>query len=625
MQKKTRNRLPALLLGTLGVVYGDIGTSPLYALQESLQDLPITPHNILGVLSLIFWTFILIISVKYLMLILKADNDGEGGVLALFALLKRTSSRYNHLLFIIAILGACALLGDGMLTPAISVLSAIEGLKVISPDLANYVVPITIIILVLLFYNQYHGTGKIGGYFGPIILIWFIVIGILGAIKIVEFPIILKAINPHYALLFFKLHKIYGYLTLGSIFLVITGGEALYADIGHFGKQAIRITWFSIALPCLLLNYFGQGANLIMNPTAIGNAFYSLAPTWFLYPLLILATLATIIASQAIITAVFSLVKQAILLDILPRLKVVQTSAREKGQVYVPAMNILLALGTMFLVIEFKSSSALANGYGLAVNFVMITTTLLVIQVARQHWHWSILKILIVFSVFILFDVAFLGANVHKIVTGGWFPLIFTAIGMIIMMSWHHGIELMRKTLYADSLSLPEIIGQLNNNTHLDRSVNTTAVFVTDPHDESGGSLIHHLKLNRILPEQVIIVSIIILDKPHVMASQRCQFKTLAKGFYRLNLYYGFMQNIDIPVALELTKNSQIFPFGIDVDSIAFFVETLNITIANRKKSRMYRWQKKLFAFLLHNALPDLQFYHLPYNRTIAIGTYCEI
>lgn len=623
MSSNDKTLLP-LSLAALGVVYGDIGTSPLYAIRESLQGLPVTPENVLGVLSLIFWSLILVISIKYLCYILRADNDGEGGVLALLALLKRENGHSYKTLFLVGILGAGLLLGDGMLTPAISVVSAIEGLQVISPAFSQLVLPLTCIILLALFLSQHHGTAKIGRYFGPIILVWFITLAILGAVKIVQYPMVISALNPYYAVEFFIHNGWAGYAELGGVFLVVTGGEALYADLGHFGKTPIRLGWFAIALPGLLLNYFGQGAYLLQHPDAIINPFYAIAPSWFSYPLLIIATMATIIASQAVISAIFSLAKQAVLLDLYPRIPIIQTSAKKKGQIYVPQMNVILAIGTLILVITFKSSSSLAHAYGIAVNLVMLGVTIMVTRVARIHWHWSKIKVFTVFSLFLFVDVAFLGANAQKIITGGWVPLLFAVLCAIIMVTWQKGMEFLRSSYYMEKVDLKSIIDEFNH-PDLHYLPNSTTIFISDPYDKSGGALLHYFKLNRIIPEHILIVSIAIENHPYISQTERHELTKLGKGIFRLILHYGFMDLIDIPEALSIANKKKIFPFSLDVGQATFLIEIAQISATRRKRTLLFFWQEKLFAFLMRNAALDIEFYHLPYNRTVAIGTYCEI
>jgi KUP system potassium uptake protein len=614
-----------LTLGALGVVYGDIGTSPLYALRESLQGYALSPLNILGVLSVIFWALLLVISFKYLFIILRADNQGEGGTFALLALLKDLNKKWLPLLIIIAIIGAGLLLGDGMITPAISVLSAIEGLTIISPVLSHFVLPLTVFILISLFWLQHYGTGKIGHAFGPIILLWFITLGVLGSLAIIKNPLVLHAVNPHYAFAFFYDHGKNALLILAGVFLVVTGGEALYADLGHFGKLPMQLGWFIFALPGLVLNYFGQGALLLQNPSSITHPFYALAPSWLLIPLVILATIATVIASQAVISATFSLTRQAILLDLLPKTRIFQTSAQQRGQIYVPLMNIIIALGSIILVMEFRTSSGLASVYGLAVNLVMLAVTILVAFVARQRWKWPWPAVIVIFGLFLTLDASFLIANLTKIQSGGWVPLLIALLAAITMWTWYQGTQLLRLLFYSRRPQLTEIIGHLQRSSRIHPIADLTAIFITDPADNSGGGLLHYLKLNHALPGRVIILSVSIADLPLVPDNKRVHFETLAKGVYRLNLCYGFMQDIDIPQAItEINKRAQL-SIQFDPQEITYFTEAKNITVTARPQPHFSLWQKKLFSYLQHNSLPSLDFYKLPANRTIAIGIYCEL
>lgn len=617
-------KLLPLSLAALGVVYGDIGTSPLYAMRESLQGLPVSYANILGVLSLIFWSLIIVISIKYFVFILRADNDGEGGVLSLLALLKRKNGHSYHLFFIVGVLAAGLLLGDGMLTPAISVISAIEGLKVISPGFSHWVLPLTLTILIMLFFFQHQGTGRIGRYFGPFILIWFVTIGALGLFRIIENPTVIHAINPYYGLEFFHQNGWKAYILLGGVFLVVTGGEALYADLGHFGKGPIRLGWFAVALPGLLLNYFGQGAYLLQYPNAIVNPFFSIAPQWFAYPLLLIATIATIIASQAVISATFSLSRQAVLLDLFPRIPIIQTSETTRGQIYVPQMNIILAIGAITLVVAFQSSSALTHAYGVAVNLEMVVVTILVTRIAYKYWGWSLFKVIPIFSMFLFIDLAFLGANSFKILSGGWVALLFAAVCAIVMMTWHKGMKYLRSSYYMEKIDLKEVVDQLDH-PDLHYLPHSTVIFIVDPYDKSGGGLLHYLKLNRILPENILIVGITIENHPYISRVNRYELNELRKGIYRLNLHYGFMDEINITHSLAVANKMKIFSFHFEIGEATFLVEIPNIVATRRKRTLFFFWQEQLFVFLLRNAALDIEFFHLPYNRTIAIGTYCEI
>lgn len=613
----------SISLTALGIVYGDIGTSPLYAIRESLSGLPINNVNILGILSLIFWSLIIVISVKYLLVIFRADNDGEGGILALLALLKDSKGNHYKLLFLIGIFGGGLMLGDGMLTPAISVVSAIEGLNVISPALSHWVIPLACIILIVLFSFQPLGTAKIGSYFGPIIFLWFCTLAALGLIQIIHNPTVLKAINPFYGFNFFIHNGWKGYFLLGGVFLVVTGGEALFADMGHFGKNPIRLTWFLVAMPGLLINYFGQGAYLLTNPSGIVNPFYVIAPSWFSIPLLVLATMATIIASQAVISATFSLTKQAVLLGLYPHLPIIQTSATEKGQIFVPQMNIILAIGTFILIITFKSSSAIAHAYGIAVNLVMVLTTAMTIYIARYKWQWSIPKIIAILSLFLLIDLVFLGANIQKIKTGGWVPLLFAAFSAFIMITWNKGMDYLRNKYYKQKEELSDILHQLHHKS-ITRLPKTTMIFITDIYDKSGGALLHFLKLNRAIPENILILSYIVENIPYVSIDKRFEVNCLDKNVCQLILHYGFMDFVNVPKELSLANQKKIMEFWIDLETAVYLVEIPNVVASRQVRSLFLFWQEKLFAFLTRNYSSNLNidFYQLPYNRTMAIGTY---
>ena len=631
MAESANKKTLALSIGALGVVYGDLGTSPLYALQQTLlNETSITPDNIFGVLSLVFWSLILVISTSYVSVFLRADNEGEGGVLALLSLLKRHVKKFSRWLFLTGIIGAGLLLGDGMITPAISVISAIEGLKVISPEFSHLIWPISFVILLALFLCQKYGTGKISFIFGPILLCWFITIGVLGAIAIYHNPTVLRAVNPYYAFLFFYQGGWHAYLLLGGIFLVITGAEAMYADLGHFGRNAIRIGWFAVALPALLLNYFGQGANLLRSPDAISNLFYTLAPSWFSYPLLIIATLATIIASQAVITASFSLARQAILLNVCPRLPIIHTSKDEKGQVYVPHINFIIAIGTLSLVLIFKSSNGLAAAFGMAVNLVMLIVAILVMAVALSSWKWSRVKVFFVFFPVIFIDLLFLGANLHKIFEGAWIPLVFAAIISVVMITWQKGVELLRSSYYMKAKSLQDVFNKLdhkklNSVEDLTTIEGLTTIFITDSYDMSAGSFLNYIKLNHIMPKQVLIVSIVIENYPYISDKKRFELTKLTRDIDNLILHYGFMQITNVPQSLALGQKMKIFPSRFNANKATYLVEIINILMTEKKYPRLFYWQKRLFSLLLRNSSIDIEFYCLPYNRTIAIGTYCEI
>ncbi|MBA2710186.1 MAG: KUP/HAK/KT family potassium transporter [Tatlockia sp.] len=624
---KSQKKIPfALSLGALGVVFGDIGTSPLYALRESLGLFPLNRTDIFGVLSLIFWSLIIVISIKYLVIIFRADNEGEGGALALLALLKQKATKHERLFYMLAIFSAGLLLGDAMLTPAISVTSAIEGLKLISPELDEAIVPLSCIILFALFFMQSFGTGRIGATFGPLLLIWFITIGALGIKEIIKHPEVLAAINPYYGLEYLFTHGLKGYLILGGVFLVVTGGEALYADIGHFGKNPIRYSWFLIALPSLILNYFGQGAHLLFHPQSIENPFYLMAPSWFFIPLLILSTMATIIASQAVISATFSLTKQAILLGLCPRIPIIQTSKEYIGQIYIPQMNLLLLIGTLVLVITFKSSSNLTHAYGIAVNLDMLMVTTIVSYAARQVWGWSLWRIFLVFVPLLTIDLAFLGANSHKFITGGWVPVCFALLISFIMYTWNRGLQYLKKDIYLQKNEVSAIINELDS-PKLKQLIGITTIFITDTYDTSGGSFLRFVKLSHAVPEKILIISFTVGNKPHVDPNKRIKINQIDNRVCEMILFYGFMDNISVPKALARAVEKGLLPFPVRVDLTTYMVEVPNVIASKKKKTLLFHGQEKLFAFLMRNysANLNIEFYQLPYNRTIAIGTYCII
>src|SRR3990167_4858319 len=623
-EKIQKQSLAPLTLAALGIIYGDIGTSPLYALNATLHGLKFNVINVLGLLSLILWALILVVSAKYLCVVLNADNEGEGGVLALLALLKKKHAHTSKLFFLIGIFGAGLMFGDGMLTPAISVMSAVEGVIVVSPAFAYWVLPASFTILFILFSLQFLGTDKIGFLFGPIILTWFILIGILGLIQIVHNPVVLQAINPYYGYLFLLNNGWLGYGLLGGVFLVVTGAEALYADLGHFGKKAVRLSWFLVVFPGLYLNYSGQASYLLTHPHATDNPFYLMAPTWFLIPLIAIATVATIIASQAVISATFSLTKQAVLLGLYPRLPIQQTSAKVQGQIYVPQMNFLLGVGTLVLILVFNTSDAIAHAYGVAVNFVMMLTTFMIILVAKEKWHWNSIKIVTVFLVFVGIDLAFFGANLEKLTKGGWIPIALALLCSFIMFTWNKGIEYLREFYFTKQDDFPKMLVQLRDET-ISRLHDLTAIFITDIYDRSGGCFLRFLKLNHSLPENILIVNYIVDNIPYVSSIDRYEASCLDKNICQLTLHYGFMDFISIPQALYVANDRQLLPFKINIDTALYLIEVPNIIASEKKKPGWFFWQESLFAFLMRNysANINIEFYQLPYDRTIAIGTYC--
>ncbi|HEU5261180.1 MAG TPA: potassium transporter Kup [Gemmatimonadales bacterium] len=611
-------------IAALGVVFGDIGTSPLYALREGFYGahaVAPTPENVLGVLSLIFWALVLVISVKYLVFILRADNRGEGGILALMALLlprRRATGPRLRAVVALGLFGAALLYGDGMITPAISVLSAIEGLKVATPLFEPYVIPITAAILVGLFAFQARGTAGVGAVFGPITLLWFVVIAILGITGLMRSPGVLAALDPLHAVDFFARNGWHGFLVLGAVVLVVTGGEALYADMGHFGRMPIRRTWFTVVLPALLLNYFGQGALVLSDPETAHNPFYRLAPGWALYPLVALATAATVIASQAVISGAFSLTRQAIQLGYSPRLVIEHTSSEEIGQIYVPLVNWGLMVATIWLVVTFRSSSNLAAAYGVAVTGTMAITTVLFYLVARKRWNWGLERILPLAAFFLAIDLAFLGATLVKIAQGGWFPLAVAAGVYVLMTTWKRGREILAERLRAASPPLDRVLADVRAGNAV--RVPGTAVFLTGSPHATPLALVQNLKHNKVVHEQVVLLTIVTEEIPHVAAEERLEVESLGLGFYRLTGWYGFMEDPNIPRLLE---RARAYGLVCDPDETTYFLgrETLLAT----ERPGMAIWREKLFAFLSRNQQRAAAFFHIPPDRAIEVGALIEM
>ncbi|HYU35342.1 MAG TPA: potassium transporter Kup [Thermoanaerobaculia bacterium] len=615
-------RLAILCLTAIGVVYGDIGTSPLYAVRECFfgpHAVPVNRANVLGVLSLIVWTLVIVVTLKYHVYVLRADNNGEGGILALMALATRSVRRRSWLVVGLGLFGAALLYGDGMITPVISVLGAMEGLKVATPQLEPYIVPAAIVILVLLFLFQRRGTAGVGLLFGPVILLWFATIAILGVISIMQEPGVLAALNPLYAYQFFARNGVAGYLVLGAVFLVATGGEALYADLGHFGEPPIQIDWFSVVSPSLLLNYFGQGALVLRDPAAADNPFFRLAPDWGQYPLLILATMAAVIASQAVISGVFSLTRQAIQLGYAPRMEIIHTSAREIGQIYIPFANWALMAATIALVLGFRTSSNIAAAYGVAVTTTMIITTLLAFVVARKLWGWKLSTAAGVTAVFLTADLAFFGANIIKVAQGGWFPLIVAAAVFAAFTSWRRGRSAQAARLAEVSLPLELVIADVvRRGLH---RVPGTAVFLTGQASGTPPALLHNLKHNKVIHEQNVVLTVVTEEIPHVAAKERTVVEELGHGFYRLSVRYGFMEDPDVPGVLRSLGKEH----GLAVDpSNATFMLSRS-TVLPRRKSPFGRSLDALFIFMQRNALVATRYFRLPPNRVIEIGMQVEI
>ncbi len=613
-------RLPLsiLLLVAMGVVFGDIGTSPLYAIKECFHGeygIPITPENILGILSLIFWTLTIIVSIKYLTFILRADNKGEGGVLALTALIKGMTGSptvRTRLLIGTGIFAACLLYGDGMITPAISVMSAIEGLRVITPDF-QYVVPLTLLILTALFLLQHRGTARIGMLFGPIIVIWFVTLAVLGIRQIILNPDILAALSPTYAISFLLNSGLHGFTVLGAVFLSVTGAEALYADLGHFGARPVRIAWFYFVFPALILNYFGQGALLLQSPEESYHPFYALVPSWAMIPMVILATSATIIASQAIITGVFSISRQAIQMGYLPRLKVIHTSARHFGQIYVPQINWFMMIATLSLVIGFQTSSKLAAAYGVAVSLTMLISTMLFYVVARKNWNWNKYAASVPVALFLLLDFGFFSANIIKILHGAWFPLVLGAITMTIMITWKRGREILGRQLRA--LAVP--FAFLKNKILSEKTprVKGYAVFMTGQSQSVPIALTHNLEHNKIVHSNVLLLNFSFLEVPRVPNKDKLKIEDLGLGFHQVTAFYGFMESPSVPNVLALAAGQGLY---VPIEQTSFFLGREKLIISTDR--HMSRWRAHIFIFLSKNAYDASSFFDIPGERVVEVG-----
>lgn len=619
-----RGRVVALSLAALGVVYGDIGTSPLYALRECFSGhhaVPVTQANVLGVLSLVFWSLIIVISIKYLVFILRADNHGEGGILALTALLIPRRGRLTERgwqLIGLGLFGAALLYGDGVITPAISVLSAVEGLEVATPVFQPFILPITIAILIGLFLIQRHGTASVGRIFGPITLVWFITLGLLGLPQILESPFVLTAVNPLHGLEFFARNGWEGFLVLGAVFLVVTGGEALYADMGHFGPRPIRWMWFLVVLPGLMLNYFGQGALLLREPAAAENPFYYLAPSWALYPLVVLATMATVIASQAVISGAYSLTLQAVQLGFSPRVDIRHTSERERGQIYIPIVNWALMFACIGLVIGFRSSSNLAAAYGIAVTSTMGITTVFFYLVARRRWGWSVYRALLPCSIFLVIDIAFFGANLTKILQGGWLPLALAGAIFVLMSTWKRGRELLGDRLTEQMGSLKAFLAELPERAPL--RVPGTAVYMYSNPQGVPPAMERNLASNQILHAQNVILTVQTTEAPRVPESERAQIEALGQGFFRVRLDYGFMETPEVPEALGRIRVPDL---DLDPERVFYFLSRENLQATERPGLPI--WRESLFALMSANARDAGQYFGLPPDRVVELGAVVQL
>ncbi len=620
-----KTKLSALTLAALGVVFGDIGTSPLYTMKEvfsvGVHPVPLNEVNMFGILSLIVWALIMVVSVKYVAFIMRADNRGEGGIMALLALASHNAAgdaKKQHTIMLLGILGACMFYADGMITPAISVLSAVEGLELAAPVLHPMILPVTLLVLFILFWAQSKGTALVGAFFGPIMLLWFTVLGVLGIQGIMQNPSILQALNPIYAFNFFSVSPWIAFVALGAVVLAVTGAEALYADMGHFGPFPIRLAWFGFVLPALILNYFGQGALILQDPETVKNPFYLLAPEWMLYPLIVLATMAAVIASQAVITGAFSVSRQALQLGYLPRLHVAHTSESEEGQIYMPRVNWGLMLGVMALVLSFKSSGNLAAAYGIAVTGDMVITTLLAGIVFHHIWGWSKLRTGMLVALFLVVDVAFFSANVLKIPDGGWVPLVIGIFIFTLMLTWKTGRNMLYSMLKNEAMAIDPFIEAVG--AHPPLRVSGTAIFMTPNLDGVPHAMLHNLKHNKVLHEKMVLLTVKFLDYPHTSNEERVTVEDLPNEFYRVTVRYGFKDEPDLPRDLVLCAEQGLV---LDAMDTSFFVGK-EILIASNA-SGMAFWRKKIFIGLFRSAETITNQFKLPPNRVVELGSQLKI
>ncbi|MGN6226355.1 MAG: potassium transporter Kup [Dyella sp.] len=624
MQASSKRRVAALALGAVGVVYGDIGTSPLYTLKEVFgpHGVPASHDNVLGALSLVFWSLILVVSVKYLLFIMRADNKGEGGIMALMALAQRSARDLPRMRLAIAVLGifgAALFYGDGVITPAISVLSAVEGLKVAAPHLEHYVVPITVGVILALCWVQKRGTARIGAVFGPVCAVWFVSIAALGVLGIARHPTVLYALLPTYGVAFFTHNHAEAFFALGAVVLAVTGTEALYADMGHFGKGPIRLAWFNFVLPALVLNYFGQGALILHDPGAIANPFYHLVPRALLYPMIALATAATVIASQAVISGAFSMTREAMQLGYVPRMQVVHTSHEMSGQVFVPWINRTLLVLIVLAVVGFRSSDNLGSAYGIAVTGTMVITTLLALIVARRQWGWSVPAVIVVGMGLLTVDLGFFSANIIKIESGGWFPLALGLVVFLLMTTWRRGRELVVREIQQGGLAIAPFI--VNMTEHPPVRVAGTAVFLTGNANTVPHALLHNLKHNKVLHERNVLLTVETLETPLAEADEQIEWTALDGGFGRLRLRFGFAEDPDVPGRLAQAGRSGI---AFDMMDTTFFVSRESVVAGTRRRG-MALWREKLFVMMARNAMPATAFFQIPGNRLIELGAQVEI
>ncbi|MEO8119859.1 MAG: potassium transporter Kup [Rhodoferax sp.] len=619
----SKSSLTALTLGAIGVVYGDIGTSVLYAVKEVFGSghVPFTPDNVYGILSIFFWTLTVIISLKYVSLVLRADNNGEGGLVAMLALASQSvkdKPKLRRVLLLVGIFGTCLFYGDGVITPAISVLSAVEGLEVISPAFKKFVIPLTLVILFGLFAVQKRGTAGIGKFFGPITVVWFLCIAALGVAQILTHPTILWALSPHYALGFMWHNPGITFIILGAVVLCVTGGEALYADMGHFGKRPIRVAWFSIVMPCLTLNYFGQGALLLNNPAAVKNPFYMMAPDWALIPLVGLATMATVIASQALISGAFSVTKQVIQLGYLPRLQVLHTSVKDTGQVYLPFVNWGLFVAIVLAVVMFRSSSNLAGAYGIAVTLDMLITTVLTFFVIRYSWKYPLILCIGATGFFFVVDLAFFSSNMMKLFDGGWFPLMIGGSVFVLMLTWKDGRRMMNEKLRVDAIDLNSFLEAVFVSPPV--RVEGTAVFLTAEPGTVPNAMLHNLKHNKVLHENNLFVTVRNHEVPWIGMAKRLTIESLGHDCWQVIVNYGFKNDPDLPKALQHIKGR-----GCELDPMTTSYFLSRDIVVPTIGSGMSQWREKLFAQMHHNASAAAEFLNLPNNAVVELGSKIEI
>jgi KUP system potassium uptake protein len=617
--------LPVLVLAAIGVVFGDIGTSPLYALKECFSPdhgIPFSESAVLGIISMIFWALVLVVTLKYVAFVLRADNQGEGGVLSLMALALRSvrSERKRYVvLLMLGALGACMLLGESVITPAISVLSAVEGLEVVHPDMKRFVIPITLLIVTGLFLIQRYGTAAVARLFGPVMVLWFTALAGFGIMNILDNPGILHAVNPLYAADFIREHTLQAYIVMGSVVLVVTGVEALYLDMGHFGRKPVRLAWLLVALPALLMNYFGQGALLLSQPAAADNPFFLMLPAWALWPMIGLATLATVIASQAVISGAFSLANQGILLGFLPRMQILHTSDTERGQIYMPMVNWLLLVLVIFTVMQFRESGNLAAAYGISVTTTMLITTSLLAVVMYNEWKIHPLLVAAMVAVFFIVDFAFWTANIIKVKDGGWYPLMLGAICFVMLTTWYKGRRLLRDRVVNESVQLPDFVHSLL--AHPPHRVEGTAVFLTAHIDFVPVALLHNLKHNRVLHERVIFLKLSIWDVPYVRDEERLTVSELGSNIFVVRAVHGFKETPDINVVLTLLE--QQHDLTLSLSDTSFFLARDTIVPSNLPG--MALWRERLFAWMMQNAAKPSDFFRIPPNRVVELGTKIEI